>query len=309
MADVSIGGRLDFGMKNSKSTDAAGVVTKTNSLAGNDHGATTSRLTFKGNEDLGGGLKAGFEITTMIDPNATTTGDTIFNRSREAYVTVGGDFGTVKLGTFTNLFDGFVDQGWHNDTGMSATKYFPTRTNNAIAYVAPTMSGFTGGIALVNDKTTVDGATTAKTAGNLLFGSYAIDALSLEAGYGSIKTSDTMKKTQLGIKVGYDLGVAKLQYMYADGEQNDAGAKAGRKDNVISAAMPFGAVTVSAAYGNYKGNGADAGIKTTGYHLSADYSFSKRTSAYFTTGQKKEKTDGAQSGKTTTTSIGLIHKF
>ncbi|NIC39453.1 porin, partial [Aquabacterium sp. A08] len=72
---------------------------------------TTSRLGFRGTEDLGGGLKAIFQIETTLDPDApgtnsqtgaaraTTLGD------RTAIVGLSGGFGTVKLGRTDTSFD------------------------------------------------------------------------------------------------------------------------------------------------------------------------------------------------------------
>ncbi|NIC40012.1 porin, partial [Aquabacterium sp. A08] len=63
---------------------------------------TTSRLGFRGTEDLGGGLKAIFQIETTLKadaPEATTLGD------RTAIVGLSGGFGTVKLGRTDTSFD------------------------------------------------------------------------------------------------------------------------------------------------------------------------------------------------------------
>ena len=62
-------------------------------------GLTTSWFGMKGTEDLGGGLKAHFNLTSFIKVDTGTqgrfTGDTFF--SRDANVSLSGGFGSVLL--------------------------------------------------------------------------------------------------------------------------------------------------------------------------------------------------------------------
>ena len=62
-------------------------------------GLTTSWFGFKGTEDLGGGLKANFQLTSFIKVDTGSQGrfanDTFF--SRDANVSLSGSFGTVTL--------------------------------------------------------------------------------------------------------------------------------------------------------------------------------------------------------------------
>ena len=77
---------------------------------------STSQLGFKGVEDLGDGLKAGFWLESQISPNTGVASDTgsdgtagrFFNR--RATVSLTGDFGEIRLGrdkvaTYTQLVD------------------------------------------------------------------------------------------------------------------------------------------------------------------------------------------------------------
>jgi len=71
-SSVTISGRLDLGMSNLKTTNSLGVTTSSTTrtdLTGNQSGRTTSRLTFAGTEDLGGGLRANFNIETGLNPS------------------------------------------------------------------------------------------------------------------------------------------------------------------------------------------------------------------------------------------------
>lgn len=72
-------------------------------MAGDQHGRTTSRLTFAGTEDLGGGLKATFNYETRIAPDNTTTPG--LDRTRNMFLNLSGGFGSVTIGTYLNPID------------------------------------------------------------------------------------------------------------------------------------------------------------------------------------------------------------
>ena len=103
---VTISGRVDLGHANIKSSstiDGDSSTSKSSQLAGEQHGRTTSRLTFAGSEDLGGGLKASFNYETRLSPDNTTTPG--FDRTRNMFLNLTGGFGSVTVGTFLNAFD------------------------------------------------------------------------------------------------------------------------------------------------------------------------------------------------------------
>ncbi|MBP8147748.1 MAG: porin, partial [Acidovorax sp.] len=57
-----------------------------------------SRFGFKGTEDLGGGLKAGFQLESGFNSDTGASAATFFGRQSE--VNLSGGFGTVRLGNF-----------------------------------------------------------------------------------------------------------------------------------------------------------------------------------------------------------------
>jgi len=107
-AQVSITGNIDLGVRSvgsQTSTSQKTSIEKNNS--------STSTMEFKGSEDLGGGLKAGFLLQWTITPEAagtengtaqptTGTGNTQYFTgapfNSEQYISLSGDFGTVKVG-------------------------------------------------------------------------------------------------------------------------------------------------------------------------------------------------------------------
>jgi predicted porin len=119
--------------------------------AGNLQG---SRWGLKGSEDLGGGLKAIFQLESGFNPNngkmgSYGTGTKLFGR--QAYVGLTQDaYGTLTLG---RQYDPLVDlvQPLTGDNFFGSTFTTPgdvdnndnsSRTNNAIKYVSPVWGGF-----------------------------------------------------------------------------------------------------------------------------------------------------------------------
>ena len=80
-----------------------------------------SRFGFKGTEDLGGGLKAGFQLESGFNSDTGASAATFFGRQSE--VNLSGGFGTVRLGNFfPESYYATADYiSMHNhDTGSSA---------------------------------------------------------------------------------------------------------------------------------------------------------------------------------------------
>lgn len=85
----------------------------------------SSRFGFKGTEDLGGGLKAGFQLESGFNASTGKAKSTFWGRQSEANLS--GAFGTVRLGNFTSeaYFASADYVSMHNhDTGDSADTLF-----------------------------------------------------------------------------------------------------------------------------------------------------------------------------------------
>lgn len=142
MADVTLYGIMKGGM-NYKQTK----------LAGAKDGSTTnvrdygSRIGFRGNEDLGNGLKAIWQVEQTVSlAGNTTTGWS----NRESFVGLTGDFGTLRIGNLRNYFDSDMRQtdAWEYDagldwaTGLKMYNRHTMRHGSAIRYDSPNFSGF-----------------------------------------------------------------------------------------------------------------------------------------------------------------------
>lgn len=135
-SNVTIYGLVDVGVEYVTHVNAAGdSATKMPSLTG----TLPSRIGFKGNEDLGNGLKALFVLESGFAPDsgALGQGGRIFGRN--AYVGLQGGFGTFTLGRQLNM--SYIAQLKADVMGPniyaigSIDPYLPNgRSDNAIGY-------------------------------------------------------------------------------------------------------------------------------------------------------------------------------
>ncbi|HWH83426.1 MAG TPA: porin, partial [Burkholderiaceae bacterium] len=89
-SSVTLYGTLDV---NGRYVKADG---QSRSLTQSTDGINSSQLGFRGIEDLGGGLKAGFVLLAGVNPDSGTTNSKFFNR--RSTVSLMGGFGEVRLG-------------------------------------------------------------------------------------------------------------------------------------------------------------------------------------------------------------------
>jgi predicted porin len=112
-----------------------------------------SRIGFKGTEDLGGGLKAGFVLEHRfdIDTGASTFGNSFWGGAGTSEVFLGGGFGTVRLGHFTSeayFATSDATDLLNHGTGTSSDALYKYlgHDNNKIAYRAPAFGPVTAEI-------------------------------------------------------------------------------------------------------------------------------------------------------------------
>ncbi len=235
-----------------------------------------SRLGFKGTEDLGGGLRAGFILEHGFSPDTGTPAESFWGRQAE--VNLSGGFGTVRLGTFTSeaYFATSDYIGMHNhETGTSSDALYAYigRNTNKIAYRTPE---FVKGLTLEGAVSAGEGVKDAGVTRNRttdFAANYSLGALHLGLGYeknGSAK--------QAAVSGLYEMGSFVVGAMI----QRDTNAYgSGTRSNFrLSAAYMMGSsefhVNVGKA-GNYSKR-SDSGAKQ--YTLGYNYNLSKRTKVY-----------------------------
>jgi predicted porin len=312
MAEVTIFGIVDQGY-NMTSTKTAGVSAKTTAVGG---AYTGSELGFKGSEDLGGGLKASFQIhfapnVDGVPPTNTTVGATS-PTAYQSHVGVSGGFGAVKLGQYFSPM--FFHNATFDATGASAFGYNvangvnPTfaLTSNAIQYDLPTLvQGLSASYMMAKGEVARPATTALNDVSNirLMYSTGPFSAgisTATKKGIAGASTKDS------GTGVSYDLGMAKL--MYNATSSKATGATVATKGSNIGISIPFGATTLNYTSTSSKNTSA-ANAESSGSLIQAIYALSKRSSLIFQNGSTKI-TSGTSNGDTTKgTSVALWHSF
>ncbi len=159
-SNVQIYGRLNVGLDNYQAKGASnGSADFKARYRQFDQG---SRLGVRGNEDLGGGLKAIFQIESgvNVDTGSASTQSGSANTSagtfasRDSYVGLEGGFGRLTMGRQAVYYgNGVIEQVTANYANISSAFFSGTlsriggptaRTNNVFAYTTPTMGGVNG---------------------------------------------------------------------------------------------------------------------------------------------------------------------
>ncbi len=266
---------------------------------------SSSRIGFKGTEDLGGGLKAGFQLEHGFNPKNGTQSQSAF-WARQSEVNLGGGFGMVRLGNFTSeAYYATSDYiGMHNhETGTSADAFYAYigRNTGKLAYRTPSFGGATVEVAITeagsNPDRTID-----------LAANY--DAGPLHLGFGYEKNGDAK---QFAGRVLYELGAFTVGAT-VQRDTDGWGAGFGNRTNFrVSGMYALGNAELHANVGrtsDYSNAGPDSASQFT---LGVNYNLSKRTKVYsFYT---KLSGDGADfyannsTGVNSSFAVGVRHNF
>ena len=283
-SSVTLFGIVDTAVGYVDNANAAGDSVYGLSTSGN----ATSRLGFRGVEDLGGGLKAGFWLEGEIfGDNGNANG---FNFQRRSTVSLMGGFGEVRMGreltpsySKTSSYDLFGQTGigqfmgwtgnWYGIDGDSGNAL---RSSNMISYYTPNFSGFTAGLGYGFDE-----QTTGK-AGRYIGGYAAYDngPLSVALSYDERNVAANFDRNTFTVAGSYNMNVVKLNAIVQ--QTKDDRVAGDRKVNAyaLGASAPVGAGEVKLQYAMYD----QKAIDSKAHQLSLGYvhNLSKRTAVYGT---------------------------
>jgi predicted porin len=203
--------------------------------------ASTSRLGFRGKEDLGNGLAAVFTLENgfSADTGVATQGGTLFGR--QAFVGLTGRFGAITLGrqytpyykTLRDIGDPF---GAVSLAGRSGNLFVTnTRTNNMIEYVSPIYAGVRADLAYAFGETAGDSARNRQIGASV---GYARDKWTVQLAHHRIDNAtatDATRNTLFSTNYKFPLAVAYVSYAVNKG----LGA-ADSKDMLADVAIPYG---------------------------------------------------------------------
>lgn len=334
-SSVTLYGVADAGVTYLNGKDNWSGVTSGNNL--------TSRLGFRGTEDLGGGLKAnfvlegGFNLDSGDGKSGGATG-TGFEFKRRSTVGLAGSFGEVRLGreltaafNATGRYDVFGSVGlgysrlWADgavaDANANATAVTTNlRVSNMVTYVSPDFTGFKVGLNYGFGETTNGNSDSSYLGAGLMYDngplSLGLGLERLNNGANSVAVSDIDAWSLGG---SYDFGVAKLLAGYRESKVDRATGENKRLGYYVAATAPVGAGTVRVSYNRYENELANVKGKADQFAIGYVYGLSKRTSVYgtyayiknkdganlYTLGSGGLKTNGSQQG----VQVGVSHAF
>lgn len=336
--NVTMSGIVDMGYMYSTDNLDSDVP---NQSAFNDGGHDGSRLKFAGTEDLGNGLKVGFQLdyrfATDIHGGVTTDNQNVW---------LGGGFGTVTAGSFGTAPDdinGYSEVGGMGfGNGVVGMFMTPGWHSNAVKYNSPNFNGLdfmvaystnndgtadkTGADAIVDDPLTAEDETAAAE--------YNRRGMSARVSYvaGPIKAGlavarDKMqeegsRRTEWLLSGSYNfgpviLGAGYSRTSYSDGAIAAADGFDRRRAYRINVGAPIGAndaVALSYSHAKWDLVGTDDSEKASGWGLSYTHNLSKRSNIYASYGQVNQdedntKTLGANGNYQKQFKVGLRHQF
>lgn len=341
MADVTIYGTIEADMESSKTY--ANKVTDVNGKpkAVTHIDDTGSLIGFKGNEDLGNGLKAIWQVEQSLSIDGTTKPTNASNSSntfatRDSFVGLQGAFGKVRIGNLSSFLnsDAGAPDAWIYGNGVNGLSYssinqLDTRYANSIRYDIPEfVAGLSGAVQYgVDEKNATNKQNVfsigASYTNSGYFGTFGYQRFANN--YDGNKTGNYWR-----LEAGYNAnnilaaayyGQSKLAAGTSDstfGFSSIAdGSELKKKEAGLTLGYTIGAITPKFSYGRVWGASVD-GEKAKGhlnqYVLGADYALSKRTTAYASYGYVqnsyvKDDVTGEKYANERTIAVGVQHKF
>jgi predicted porin len=270
-------------------------------------GYNSSRLGFRGTEDLGGGMSASFWLeaglnnddgqgaATNSNNQASGAGAAVAGRqgltfNRRSTVSLAGGWGELRLGRdytpqFWNLtvFDPFGTNGVGTTQTLNSiiTGVTAVRASNSIGYFLPgNLGGFYGQVQYYLGENNSNVANKDDGTGYGLRLGFANGPFNVALALSRTKyaAGDVQQNNVAG---QWDFGVAKLMGEYSF-DKNEAVTSGKGKGYLIGGLIPVGAGEIRLAYSRYKVELAAATPTAKKYALGYDYNLSKRTVLYAT---------------------------
>jgi predicted porin len=290
-AQVTLYGRINLTAESQKSGGQTLRVLQNNS----------SRWGIKGSEDMGAGLKAGFQLESGFSADTGAAASSFWGRQSE--VNLSGGFGTLRLGNFTSeAYYATADyvSNHNHDTGTSSDAFYAYigRNGNKVAYRLPEFAKGLSLEAAVSLKETAASQTTD------LALNWTIGDLQLGAGYEKNGTAD-----QMAVRAYYSVGDFGVGG-YVQRDKNAWGAASGSRTNTRLTAMYTPGqsefhVNVGAAGKLGSMTDSDARQFTLGYN----YKLSKRTKVYTFYTKVDDGAARVYGGDFSSVALGVRHNF
>ena len=290
-SSVTVYGRLNV---SAEQVESNGV--KTKQLVNN-----ASRLGFRGVEDLGGGLTAGFALEHRFDATTGIPASRYWGGQSE--INLNGGFGSIRLGQFTSeAYYATADYvSMHNhDTGNSEDKLYAYlgRNTNKIAYRTPELiKGLTAEAAA--------SATEGQAGANRNYDgaiNYQLGKLALGLGY-----EKDGRNNQVAVRGLFDFGPFILGGYV---QRHDDDLLGDRMIYRVAGAFIFGASEFHLNYGHAQEFSRLSGSDADQFTVAYNYNLSKRTKVYaFYTKVDDSRRISGTGGDFNSFALGMRHNF
>lgn len=282
-SSVTLFGLVDLSANSVKNGTQSQKLLSSDQLASN-------RLGFRGVEDLGGGMRAGFWIEGAMAPDiGSSAGQTWQRRST---ISLMGGFGEVRLGrdytpTFWNhtVFDPFGTNGMGSQLNLmilqgqgsvfNAGATTTVRASNSIGYFLPNLGGVYGQAMVAAG----EGTTGNKYIGGRI--GYAGGPVNVAASYGKTEITPTRDMVALNVAGSVKFGgFTVLGQWHKYTADQTTGGERDQTNLMVGATYGFGANTLKATYGKVTSDGTDRDASQ--FAFGYQYDLSKRTAIYGT---------------------------
>ena len=264
----------------------------------------SSRIGFKGSEDLGGGLKAGFQLEHGFNVENGRQSQSAF-WARQSEVNLSGGFGMVRLGNFiSESYYATADYvSMHNhDTGTSADRLYAYlgRDTSKVAYRTPSFGGATIEFAGTEGGT---GERTYDVAAN-----YDIGGLHLGAGFQKANPTNKDAK-QFAFRALYELGAFTIGG-YVQRDEDGYGSGFGKRTTYrLAGAYALGSAEFHLNFGragSYDNVSSSSASQAT---VGVNYNLSKRTKVYTFYTKLNDGNATVYGGDFKSFAVGVRHNF
>ena len=268
-----------------------------------------SRWGVRGTEDLGGGLRAGFQLESAISSDTGAASSTFWNRQSEVFL---GDssLGRIRLGRYTSeAYYATADyvSNHNHDTGTSADALYSgfARANNAIGYESP---AFVPGLR-INVATALGEGVARRT--NDLAVNYQTGPLALGFGYDTFASAAAAARNTVAHQYAFRAYYTMGPFGFGGYVQRDQDAfAAGSRTNVrLSAMYTLDASEFHVNVGSAGNTGSVANTGARQYTLAYNYNLSKRTKVYAFVTKINDDAASLYGGDFRSVAFGVRHNF
>lgn len=301
-SSVTLYGVVDAGLRHARGLESNNSGSAGSATALNSGINTTSRLGFRGNEDLGGGLKAIFNLESGVNVDTGGMSNAAKQFDRASWVGLQGGWGSLTLGRQTTLLADAVSAvdplgsryaGFNPNIGTAALsahrlggEYGPAgattgayRLDNSIKYVGRFGDFSVRGMHALGEQ----GASQSKLSSSGLGATYQAGSYNAAVAYTEFKNANGLTLKGYVGGVGAKLGNGKLSITYGSHKAQTSVTATTRNNTFgVGGAMPLtGSLDLVAAY--YRVDRSRSGAADDGFgRLIAflEYKLSRRTLAY-----------------------------